>query len=313
MKQSEITTLTGIAQRRFRNFSEAAGSMLDSLKLGVPGMIALARLEPDQEVHRVIEVRGEGMSDLSTGSIIRPTERGLDAEFLNSLGAQAALSAPLELSDGRIAGFLCAVDADPDAFGPEHAVQIGVAARLLSHELESVELRSELRRLRERVGGGPGTDPDTGLLSRENFIEHLEHEWRLSQRGTVDSVLLACRVDSRGSAQANGAGEASRMLALKQAAEVLQGCARETDRVGRFAEMAIGAVLVGCSEEDLPSFTSRFLGALGRVSEAGPQIEIACGVKRLASSSSAQEALDLAEKSAGKPRELGLMLAEGRG
>lgn len=314
MKQSEISALTGISQRRFRNFSEAAGSVLESLSEATPGVIALARLEPEQEVHRVIEVRGEGVNDLTRGSVIRPTESGLDSEFLGSLGARAALSVPLEMSDGRIAGFLCAVDADPDAFGPEHAVQLGVAARLLSHEWESVELRSELRRLRDRIGAGPGTDPDTGLLNREGFLEHLEHEWRLSQRGTVESVLFACRVGCPVSKKDNGAGVAKRKLALKQTAEVLHGSARVTDRLGRFAEMAVGAVLVGCSEEDAPAFTARFLGALGRVSEAGGQhIDVSCGVQRLAGASSPDEVVELAEKSAGEPRELAVTLEEARG
>jgi GGDEF domain-containing protein len=313
MKQSEISALTGIAQRRFRNFSEAAGSVLESLKEGIPGVIALARLEPDQQVHRVIEVRGEGIDDLARGSVIRPTESGLDADFLSSIGAQAALSAPLEISDGRIAGVLCAVDAAPDAFGPEHAVQLGVAARLLSHEWESVELRSELRRLRARVDDGPGIDPETGLLNREGFLEHLDHEWRLSQRGTVESVLFACCVGSGAGEKENGAGDAQRRLALKQAAEVLQGSARVTDRVGRFGEMTMGAILVGCPEDDAPAFIDRFLGALGRVSEgSGPQIEVSCGVQRLASASSPEEVLDLAEKSAGEPQELAITLEEAR-
>ncbi|HXV05376.1 MAG TPA: hypothetical protein VFP23_05670, partial [Solirubrobacterales bacterium] len=102
-----------------------------------------------------------------------------------------------------------------------------------------------------------------------------------------------------------GAGAAGR-LALKAAAEVLEGNARATDRVGRIGEAAIGAVLVGCRLRDAPAFVARFLESLGRVSEgAGPGIEVACGVQPLGGSPSAAQALDLAEAAAHGPERNG--------
>jgi hypothetical protein len=54
--------------------------MLELLSEAMPGVFALPRLEPDQQAHGVIEVRGEEIGDLVRGSAIRPTESGLDSE-----------------------------------------------------------------------------------------------------------------------------------------------------------------------------------------------------------------------------------------
>ncbi|HXV05347.1 MAG TPA: GAF domain-containing protein, partial [Solirubrobacterales bacterium] len=182
MEPNETRTLVRLAQRRSRSFSEAADSVLDALAEAIPGVIALARFDPDEGVHRVIETRGEGLSRLSRGTVLPAPDdsgNGIDADALRALGAQAWLSAPLETSGGRILGVLFAAHPEDEAYDPTHAAQLGVAARLLGHEWESVELRSEVRRLRRRVDAGPGTDPDTGLPAREAFLELLDREWRL--------------------------------------------------------------------------------------------------------------------------------------
>ncbi len=298
MEPNETRTLVRLAQRRPRSFSEAADSVLDALAEAIPGVIALGRLEVDEQVHRVIETRGDGLSRLSRGVGLPAAGGGdgLDAEFLRSLGAQAWLSVPLETSDGRIVGVLCALDPRDAVYGPPHAAQLGVAARLLGHEWESVELRSEVRRLRRRIDAGPGTDPDTGLPGREAFLELLDREWRLAERGTVQSVLVVCRIGSGAGESGNGAGG---RLALKMTAEVLGKSTRATDRIGRIGETAVAAILVGCRLPDAPAFVARFLEALGRVSEGGrPEIEVACGVQPLNGASSPEEALGLAEAAA---------------
>lgn len=301
MEPNETRTLVCLAQRRPRSFSEAADSVLDALAEAIPGVIALGRLEVDEQVHRVIETRGDGLSRLSRGvglPAANDGSDGLDAESLRSLGAQAWLSAPLETSDGRIVGVLCALDPGDGVYAPPHAAQLGVAARLLGHEWESVELRSEVRRLRRRLDAGPGTDPDTGLPSREAFLELLDREWRLAERGTVQSVLVVCRIGGNAGEAGNGAGG---RLALKAAAEVLRGSARATDLVGRIGEMTVAAILVGCRLPDVPAFVARFLEALGRVSEGRqPEIEVACGVQPLNGASSPEEVLGLAETAAGE-------------
>jgi GGDEF domain-containing protein len=305
MEPSEIKILARFSQHRFHNFSQAADELLEILAEAVPGVAALARLDPDDGVHRVIGSRGEGVGGLDCGAVLPSAGSGVEADFLRCLGAQAWLSSPLELSDGRIVGVLCAVDGRADSFRPEHEAQLGLVARLLSHEWENVELRSELRRLRGRLSADPSTDADTALPDRQGFLELLGHEWREAERGAVQSVLVACRVGSGTGASGEGATDAKGRLALKLAAETLKATTRDADRVGRIAEMAIGAVLVGCSPQDTPAFLARFLGALERVSEGSrPGIEVSCGVQPLADTSSATEALDLAEAAAGEPERL---------
>jgi GGDEF domain-containing protein len=289
--------LIRLSRRRFRSFSEAASEVLDALDETLPGVVALGRLDPDERVHQLIEVRSEALA-LRRGAALPLAGDGLDAGFLEALGVGSWIEMPLEMSDGSITGVLCAVADDVDVYGPAEEGVLGVAARLLAHEWESVELRSELRRLRARANAGPETDSETGLPNREGFLDVVEREWQLVQRGTVESVLVACRVV--GSHEGNGAGEsdAQRKLALKVAAEVLQGSIRVTDRVGRLADATLAAILVGCPLDDAPAFVARFVGALERVTEGRQSIEVSCGVQALADSSSPREALALAETAA---------------
>jgi GGDEF domain-containing protein len=295
-ESTETRTLLRLARRRFHNFSEATSEVLDALAEALPGAIALGRLDSDERVHRLMEARGGSFAGLERGSALPLAGDQLDTEFLRTLGVQAWVSAPLDMSDGSIAGVLCALDRRADVYQPEHEALLRVAARLLGHEWESVELRSELRRLRLRDSAGPTTDMDTGLPNREGFLQLLDHEWALVERGTVESVLVACRVGS------GGVGTHSRArLALKQAAEALTGSVRATDRVGRVDEATLAAILIGCPLEDAPAFVARFIGGLERVTSGGSPIDVSCGVQPLAAAGSAEEALGLAEAAAAAP------------
>jgi GGDEF domain-containing protein len=304
MEPYETHALASIAERRFRNFSEAADIVLEAISAVIPGVVCLLRVEPDHRSQRVIEVRADGLDGLELGTTIPCVADGIDTDYLRSLNARSWVSTPLEMSDGRTVGALLAASAREDAYRDDHAAVVGVAARLLSYEWESVELRSELRRLRGRVNAGPKTDPDTGLPDRETFLELLDREWRLAERGTVRSVLVVCRVGGDAGEGENGLG-AREKLALKQVAEVLEATCRGTDHVGRIAPTAVGSVLVGCDLEDTPAFVARFLGALQRVTEGNrPEIEVTCGVQPLTGVSSAEEVLDLAEAASHDPGHL---------
>jgi GGDEF domain-containing protein len=301
MEPDETRTLDRISRRRFHDFSDAVDVLLGALAEALPGVVALTRLDPDEQVHRVIEARGEGVSGLSGGAAVPQAASAVDAGFLRPLGARDSLAAPLEMSDGRIVGLLCAADARDGVYRGEHAAQLRLAARLLAYEWESVELRSELRRLRSRFGADSGGDADTGLPDREGFIELLAREWRLAERGAVQSVLIDCRVAAGGGAGANGTS-AKQRLALKLAAETLKATTRDTDPVGRIAANAVGAILVGCDPEHTPAFVARFLDALDRVTEGSrTEIEVSCGVQPLADTASPEAALELAEIAAGEP------------
>jgi GGDEF domain-containing protein len=278
-------------------------------------------MDPDERACRVIGIEGGGVDGVYKGAVLPlgvqpngdqaadgglgpPPSSEIDREFLDSLGVEACLGIPLEMSDGRIVGMLSALDSRPGAYRCDHVAMLGIAARLLGYEWESVEHRAELRRLRGRLAESANFDPETGLLNRDGFLELLDHDWRLAERGTVESVLVAFRVD--GSSDRGPNGEAMSKLALKIAAEVLEASVRTTDRASRVGETTLAATLVGCQLEQAPVFVERFRAALERVTRGGnPQIELSHGIRALGGVSSPEEALGLADAAAGASKQPG--------
>jgi GGDEF domain-containing protein len=314
MESAESLALARLTNRRFQSFSEALDSVLGVLDEAIPGTVMLGQLDPAEELCRVIEVRGTGNylhagmtlplaavttqvnagSDEVGGDI--PVDGVLDREFLRSLSVNASLASPLEMSDGSIVGTLCALDTETDTYGSEHQVMLGVAARLLSYEWENVSRRAELRRLRERVRDVQNSDADTGLPNRERFLDLLDREWRLTARGSVQSILVVCHVHVDG--REDGLVESMATLGLKDAADVLSGTMRSTDHVGRTGAMELAAILVGChGVEGAEAFLRRFREGVKRVTRARAMpISVSCSLLALADSPSASEALEHAER-----------------
>lgn len=308
MESIEAKTLIRLGHPRFRNFSDAAESVLSAIADVIPGTIVLGRLEPDEQGCRVIDVRGAGVNGVYKGAVLPLGTRAngggppsdsphdppeLDYDFLQSLGAQACLGMPLEMSDGRIVGIFSALDSRAEVYGCDHVAMLGIAAQLLSHEWESVERRAELRRLRRRSSADANIDAETGLPNRDSFLNLLDHEWRLTNRGTVESVLVTFRVGADPDQALDN--DAMSKLALKIVAEVMEANARTTDRVGRVGKATVAAILVGCSVEHAHAFVGRFQAALQRVTEGqSPRIELSHGVQTLAETPSPEEAFMLA-------------------
>jgi GGDEF domain-containing protein len=291
---TDTSALTRLARGRFQNFSEAAEAVLGALADVIPGTVLLGRLEPDEQVCRVMDIRGAGVEGLRRGAIL---PAGLDGELLGSLGARTSLALPLETSDGIVVGVLCALDSSAGAYRPEHASLLGIAAVLLSHEWESVQRRAELRRLRTRLSHGPNTDADTGLANRDGFLEALDREWRLVARGAVESVLVACSVEVDVGDVSNH--EAVKSVALKVAADVLSASTRVTDHVGRVGPMTVAAILVGCRVDEASAFVARFESALGRVTQRGrPKVEISYSIQALTGAPPPEELLKIGETAA---------------
>lgn len=315
MEATETQALVGLADRRFQSFSEAAESVLNALEEVIPGTVMLGQFDLDEQICRVVEVRGKGVNGMRRGTTIplagpplaavgegsRNADEGsldgLDGKHLLSLGVRTWLATPLEMSDGNVVGNLCAFETSSDPYGSDHAALLAVGARMLSYEWESVQRRAELRRLRDSNGDGPGTDPETGLPRHDAFLEQLEREWRLVERGTVQSVLVACRVGIQPLEQVGS--EAMKALVLRDAAEVLQATARNTDHVGRTGDATLAAVLIDCRNDGARIFVQRFEAAVGRVTQARPvSLQLACGFQPLAGTTSATEALELADGAA---------------
>jgi len=303
--------LIRICQQRYRGFAEAAEAVLDALAEVVPGVVVLSQVDPDAQVCRVIGVQGVGVDGLQRGTVLPLSSRSdgdataagpgpyeIDGDLLDSLGVEGRIGIPLEMSDGQIVGVLFALDSRADAYRSKHVAMLGVAGRLLSYEWESVERRAELRRLRARLPESANVDSETGLLNRDGFLGLLDHDWRLAERGTVESVVVAVRVE--GDSRRGPDGDAVDKLALKIAAEVLAGNVRRTDRAARVGDSTLAVSLVGCAPEQAPVFVERFRAALERVTRSGyPRIGLSHGIRSLSGVSSAQEALSCAEAAIG--------------
>jgi GGDEF domain-containing protein len=290
--------------------------VLAALDEAIPGTVMLGQLDMAEELCRVIDVRGGAKIHLRRGTTLPlaaittnentgsesngdsgvTADGELDREFLRSLSVTACLTRHLEMSDGSIIGALCALDTDSGAYSSDHLVLLGVAARLLSYEWENVSRRAELRRLRERVRDVHSSDADTGLPNRDRFLDMLEREWRLTARGSVDSILVVCQVKL--DAAQDGVARTMATLALKDAAEVLSGTARSTDHVGRTGVMDLAVILVGCHGlEGAQAFLRRFREGVRRVTRGrAVPISVSCSMLPLADSSSAREALEHAER-----------------
>lgn len=304
MESIETKALVRLAGRRFQSFSEATEAVLGALETVVPGALVLGQVDEDERTCRVLDAQGDPIEGVRPGLTLPlagggnghvETTPGVDETFLRSLSIHSCLTAPLEMSNGSIAGQLCAFDTRSGVYRADHTALLAVGARLLSHEWESVHGRAELRRLKARLDAGPSTDPHTGLVGREAFFELLDREWRLSERGTVQSMLVVCRI---GAETAEGAaGTPQLLLAVKDAAEVLNSTARTTDHVGRIGEDRLAAVLIGCQEEGAAAFLSRFQAAMGRVSRSRPvAVTLDCALQALAGTASAEVALATAER-----------------
>jgi GGDEF domain-containing protein len=309
-----IQGLLPLVNQRFASFADAADTTLSALVNAVPGTILLGELEPEDAKCRVIDVRGNPLADVGPGALLplavagepspvadqQVTQRlqfdaGLDRDFLQGLSIASELSVPLEMRNGNLAAVIYALAEDGGAYRAEHVLLLGLAARLLSHEWESVHSRAEIRRLRQRLRDDASIDSATGLPTRESFLDLLAREWQLTQRGTVQSMVVVCKVEAIGNG--SQAGPAAAELALKDAAEILAGSIRSTDHAGRIGEMSLGAVMVGCPDlAGANAFTRRYESALARATgHRAARMAVSCASHPLADASSAAEALELAE------------------
>jgi GGDEF domain-containing protein len=303
-----LRALVRLVNRRFGSFSEATDSVLGALEEVVPGTLVVTQMDAEGGRCRVIEARRGGLSGLERGSNLPlarvdaanaggPTwkvDGEPDLAFLQSIGLQAHISAPIEIAGGQIAGTLSAFAGEADAYRPEHVALLGLGARLLSYERESTQNRAELRRLKARVTDGTNTDTETGLANRDRFFDLLDHTWRLVDRDLVEATIVTCHVPPVQNGDQVTA--ATHRLAVKDVAEVMAATIRATDHVGRINQDTVGAILVGCPPKLADLFVQRFRSGLRRVTRSRREaISISCGTHPLAGTSSAAEVLTTAD------------------
>jgi GGDEF domain-containing protein len=312
--------LVPLINRRFQSFAEATDAALGVLAGALPGTIVVGQIEPEGNSCRVLDARGDGGPGVDRGAMLPlavPAGNGngngtgahsralrdgtndqLDPEFLRSLGFAGSLSLPVELSDGNVVGVLCAVAPDDGLYRHEHVIILGLAARLLSYEWERVRSRAELRQLRQRAADGASADPETGLPNRAAFGDLLDREWRLAKRGTVNSTVVALRIEVDASEPELEASHT--LLALKDAAEVLAGAVRTTDHVGRLDELTLGVVMIGSEDPaGVAALVGRYEQALHRHTRGRPfEISLSVGFQTLDQAASFEAALEVAEQGA---------------
>ena len=307
MSGTVLSALARLADRRFTSFSEAADTVLELLEAELPpGSILLGRVDWDEGELRLIDVRGRATAALGAGSTLplAPGANGgsrgfLDPGALRELLVRSYLALPLDSSSGAGALTLCALAAGTDVFSQDHLDVLTVAGRLLTYEWESVKWQADLRRMSERLRDPERTDSLTGLLNRVAFVEAVEREWRLAERGTLETYVLAFRVSNLVTvAQRHGSTVAN--LMLKDAADVMQTAIRRTDHAGRIAEDGFGAVLVGCKGlEGAAAFIGRYGQALTRVTHERPaRLELAYAICSLGDAESPEAALTRIETEA---------------
>jgi diguanylate cyclase (GGDEF)-like protein len=303
-----ISALARVAERRFQSFSDAADSVLDVLEAALPASkIVLGQLDREDGSYRVIDVRGDGLLSIDPGSSL-PWVQGtngngtgmLDPEYLRSLEVKSYLAVPLATSDGSNLGTLCAIGTESGLFDQAHVELLTLSGRLLTYEMESVRYRADLRRLEEQLRDPDRTDAVTGLANRTSLLASVDREWRLSQRGTVISWLLACEVQGLREVR-DTYGDAMADLILKDVSEALGGTIRRTDHLGRVSETSFATVLVGCKgPEGARAFFDRFREAFGRVAVSRPvDVRVSYGAVSLAEEiESPEKALEAAESAA---------------
>jgi diguanylate cyclase (GGDEF)-like protein len=308
-----ISALARVAEQRFQSFSDAADSVLDVIEAALPSAkIVLGELDREDSAYRVIDVRGGEFDRIARGSalpwVYNQGHAGasgtngfgmLDPELLRSLQVQSYLAVPLEVSDGGNLGTLCGLGSQTGLFDQSHVELLTLSARLLAYEWESVKYRADLRRLEEQLRDPERTDKVTGLPNRPSFMPSVDREWRLSERGTVLSWVLALSVRNLDSIR-DGYGDAMADLILKDVSGALRATVRATDHVGRIGDASVATVLVGCKGEDgAKAFFARFREVLSNVTGRRPvEVDIAYGAEPLAGATSPEQALERAEAAA---------------
>jgi len=313
-----VSELAEVCVHAFAGLGDAVRSMLELLERQLPaGRVVFGELNYGTDEYRVLDARGEGVEALCAGARLPLRESfcaHMAADEAPSLVGRASrdrvysklplrkaariesyVAAPVELSDGTRVASVCAMSTARDIYNAGHRDALTVAARLLAYEWEHVTREGKLRRLLQQQRALTG-DPLTGLPLREAFLEQLDRELLLTQRGITESYVLALRPTGIEQARATS-GDAVANLLIQTTGEVILADLRRSDIAGRVADDVFGVILVGCNGiEGAEAFVARVRGALERRLGRRPEkLELACGIARLSEVESAEEALAQAE------------------
>jgi GGDEF domain-containing protein len=281
------------------------------------GRVIFGELNHDTDEYRVLDSRGEGIDALAPGARIPLRESfcahmagdeapdlvgraGKDPvygklDLQKSAAVQSYVGAPVELGDGTRVASVCAMSTKRDQYDWHQRDLMTIAARLIAYEWERVTRESKLRRLIQQQRALTG-DPLTGLPLREAFLEQLDREWHLTQRGITESYVLVVKPRGIEDVRATS-GDAVADLLVQSTGEVVATDVRRSDIAGRVGEYTFGVILVGCRGiEGVDAFLARLQGSFERKLGHRPEkLELVSGLERLSDAESAESALVRAE------------------
>jgi diguanylate cyclase (GGDEF)-like protein len=325
MSEIAVQSIARVATQSFQSFSQASGAVLEALSARLSGEAVLAaQFDHSEAEYRVLDSRPSKIDALEAGLTV-----ALDAspcfhmaadraprlcedvahdavygglEFMQTRGVRSYCGVPLEMSDGNRVGSLCSLSLEPGRFGEADLEYMAVLGRILAYEWERVKRELELRRLKEEVRRQDVADPLTGVLHRRGFLEALEREWDLAQRGSMESWLVVATLEGLVAANERF-GHAMGDLLIKDGARALSAVARGADIVGRVSGDQFAVILVGCKgREGADAFCERLGIALARTTGERPAaVDLAFGVQALAEAPTAVAALHTGETLAREP------------
>jgi diguanylate cyclase (GGDEF)-like protein len=318
MTDAVVSEFARLCAQRFVSLGDAVRSVITLLETQVPGgRVIFGELNHDTDEYRVLDSRGEGIDALAPGARIPLRESfcahmagdeapdlvgraGKDPvygklELQKSAGVQSYVAAPVELGDGTRVASVCAMSTKRDQYDLHHRDLMTIAARLIAYEWERVTRESKLRRLIQQQRALTG-DPLTGLPLREAFLEQLDREWHLSQRGITESYVMVLKPSGIDEVRATS-GDAVADLLVQSTGEVVATDVRRSDIAGRVGQHEFGVILVGCRGiEGAEAFLVRLQGSFERKLGHRPEkLELVYAIEGLSDADSAEAALARAE------------------
>ena len=322
MAEPVVSEFARLCARRFATLSDAVRSVLTLLEDQLPaGRVIFGELNYNTDEYRVLDARGEELGALDGGSRLPLREsfcvhmandktpalvgRASDDPVYSELELQKVVqvesyvAAPVELGDGTRVASVCAMSTDRERYDEGDLALMTIAARILAYEWEYVAREGQLRSLVAQQRALTG-DPLTGLPLRDAFLEQLDREWHLTQRGITESYVVALKPIGIEDARATS-GHAVADLLLQSTGEVIEADVRRTDIAGRVADDVFGVILVGCKgTQGVEAFRARLEGSFERkLSQRPERLALACGIESLSGAESAADALARAEDSLG--------------
>jgi diguanylate cyclase (GGDEF)-like protein len=317
-----VSELAHLCASRFVSLGDAVRWLLTFLDQELPaGRVVFGELNYNTDEYRVLDALGEGVDALSAGvrmplrdsfcihmaNDAAPTLTGKASrdpvyktlDLRKTARIESYVAAPLELADGTRVASVCAMSAQKDQYTEEHRELLTIAARLIAYEWEHVTREGELRRL-SQLKRDAMSDPLTGLQLREPFLEKLDREWHLTERGVTESYLLAVQPVGIDAVRSTS-GDAVADLLLKHCAEVISAAVRRSDIASRVSDDVFGVILVGCKGvEGALAFRSRLEASFERAMSQRPEpVHLIAGIEKLGDADSPAEALQRAEQALG--------------